>query len=223
MPFGRVRDPRNRVVQGPVDVGIGLQAARQVGGTDEDHVDAFDRRDGVHVPQAFHGLDLAHDEGLPVRVLEIGRTLIPHFDTEIAVDPGAVDAPVAQGRELRAIDDVARDIRRGHEGDHEPGGAVFQVPVQPGPFQGRRAHHAVDVVLPAHGQDRLHFPGIHGPVFQVEPQPVELEVGGVADVERQVMAEAGHPDEAGGTKLGEHLALAHAGSFRDDSAGCGTL
>jgi hypothetical protein len=44
-------------------------------------------------------------------------------------------------------------------------------------------------MLMAHGQQTLHFPCLHRPVFEIEPDGIKPTLGGMADIERQVVTQ----------------------------------
>ena len=48
---------------------------------------------------------------------------------------------------------------------------------------GWSANHAINVVIVARGYECLYFAVVHGAVFQIEPDTVEVIVGGVSDIE----------------------------------------
>ena len=50
---------------------------------------------------------------------------------------------------------------------------------------GWSANHAINVVIVARGYECLYFAVVHGAVFQIEPDTVEVVVGGVSDIEWQ--------------------------------------
>ena len=87
-----------------------------------------------------------------------------------------------------------------YKGHQQPGGTVLQVAVEESALRRRRPHHGVDAVLMAHGQQALHLARIHRPVFEIEPDGIEPAVGGMADVERQIVPES---DDAGATVIAD--------------------
>ena len=77
------------------------------------------------------------------------------------------------------------------------------------PSDGVWPHHAVDVVVVAGRDDRLDLAVVHGAVFQVEPDAVVTEMGGIADEEGQVMPGGADAGELPAAEFGQDLAFSH--------------
>jgi hypothetical protein len=122
-------------------------------------------------------------------------------ESEVGIETGAVDTAIPNRWEFYRSGDSASFIYVIDKRHEKTTGTILEVAIELRAFLCRGSHHRIDVVLMAHGQDALYFPLIHGPMLEIKPYAVEVVMGGIANVEGQVVTHGAETGTLPGANL----------------------